>query len=196
MGTLNTYNTGTTVTSALNKGTISMAVNGSVDLNAYDWCGACPVCNQYVIITDSYFLGKTSQADAGPACFCTDALTDNDLISSINRISLSKGDGSYSTLFDAMDYAQTSGFFIINQNYPEIVTSGCVLNMDASLPASYPMTGSSWYNLAVNNVYDGSIFRTLGDDPRYNSSGKGSITFNSANRGWHIGHCLCERKQE
>jgi hypothetical protein len=173
------YNAGIDQDWALNTGRISVAVNNSVDLINLDWCPTCGVCNNYNLLIDSYFMNRTDEASARAMCFCTNDLTDANLIYTINRIAGSKSAGPFVTLLDAMDWVRTNGIFVTNQNYPQIVTSGCVLNMDASLPASYPMVGSSWYNMAVNNVYDGSIISDPGAGPIYNSSGKGSISFES-----------------
>ena len=173
MNTLMAYNSGTTVTSALNSGTISLSVNSDVNLSGYNWCGGCAVCNEYIIITDSYTMGKTSEEDAFTLCYCTKVLTDNKLIEYINLLAASQGNGIYySTLYDAMAYAQSVGFFITNQNYPSIVTSGCVLNLDAGLPASYPMVGNFWYDLTgTGNV------TSFVNGIQYNSALKGSLVF-------------------
>ena len=173
-----TYNSGTTVTSALNSGTISLSVNSDVNLSGYDWCAGCPVCNEYIIITDTFTMNKTSEENAYPLCYCTKVLTDSKLIEYINLLAASQGNGiHYSSLYDAMEYARSVGFFITNQNYPSIVTSGCVLNLDAGLPASYPMTGDFWYDLTGT----GNI-TSLVNGVQYNSSLKGSLVFDGVNQ--------------
>lgn len=175
---LMTYNSGTTVTSALNSGTISLSVNSDVNLSGYDWCAGCPVCNEYIIITDTFTMNKTSEENAYPLCYCTKVLTDSKLIEYINLLAASQGNGiHYSSLYDAMEYARSVGFFITNQNYPSIVTSGCVLNLDAGLPASYPMTGDFWYDLTGT----GNI-TSLVNGVQYNSSLKGSLVFDGVNQ--------------
>ncbi len=172
------YNSGTTVTSALNSGTISLSVNSDVNLNGYNWCGGCAICNEYIIITDSYTMGKTSEEDAFTLCYCTKVLTDSKLIEYINLLAASQGNGIYySTLYDAMSYAISVGFFITNQNYPSIVTLGCVLNLDAGLPASYPMVGDFWYDLTGT----GNITSFI-NGIQYNSSLKGSLVFDGINQ--------------
>lgn len=53
-----------------------------------------------------------------------------------------------------------------NEVYPNIVTDGDVLNLDAQFVGSYPITGSTWYDVsgANNNgtLTNGPIFNSLG----------------------------------
>lgn len=56
---------------------------------------------------------------------------------------------------------------------PDIVRSGLVLNLDAAEPASYPGTGTTWYDLSGNGNNG-----TLVNGPTYNSANGGSNTQN------------------
>ena len=174
---LMSYNSGSPVISALNAGNISIAVNNSVSFGVLEWCATCGVCNEYVIIVDSYFMGKTSIETAYPICYCTGSLDNGVLLSSINRIAAIKFEGPFGTLADAMSWIRTNGIFITNQNYPSITTSGNTLHLDGGLPASYPMVGTSWYDLTGNN--NNGI---LNNGVSYNSSLKGYLTFNGSNQ--------------
>ena len=175
MPSLVAYNPNGIVENALQFGTIVMSVNGSVNLGFLSWCPGFGICNQYIIITDTYTKGRTSQGNAGPMGFCTEDLTDSSLISSINKLAASKSSGPFITLQDAITWAISEGFFIINQDYPSIVTNGCVLNLDAGLPASYPLVLSNWYDLSGN----GNIGTLNG--ATYSSSFYGNLSFVSSN---------------
>jgi hypothetical protein len=57
-----------------------------------------------------------------------------------------------------------------------IVTSGLVLNLDASNPSSYPGTGTTWFDLSGN-----SNTGSLTNGPTYSSANGGSIVFDGTN---------------
>ena len=57
-----------------------------------------------------------------------------------------------------------------------IVTSGLVLNLDASNASSYPGSGTSWFDLSGN-----SNTGTLTNGPTFNSANGGSIVFDGSN---------------
>jgi hypothetical protein len=172
------YNAGSNQNWALNTDRVSVAVNNSVDLTNLDWCPTCGVCNNYNLLIDSYFMNKTDEASAFMLCYCTNDLSDESLINLINRVARAKSEGPFLTLLDAMDWAITNGVFVTNQNYPQIVTSGNTLNLDAGLPSSYPKTGTVWYDLTNNPNNNG----TLVNGVTYNSGSKGYLNFNGVNR--------------
>jgi hypothetical protein len=171
------YNEGSQVVSALNSGNISVAVNNSVDYGDLNWCATCGACDGYVIMVDSYFMGKTNLESAQAICYCTGSLDHEVLLNRINRLALTKSDGPFTTLEDAMDWVETNGLFVTNQNYPPIITNGNVLHLDGGLPASYPMVGTSWYDL-TGNENNG----VLNNGVSYNSSFKGYLNFNGSNQ--------------
>jgi hypothetical protein len=53
-----------------------------------------------------------------------------------------------------------------NEVYPNIVTSGSIMNLDAGFVGSYPTTGSTWYDISGNNL-SGSLVNS----PTFNSNG-------------------------
>ena len=64
----------------------------------------------------------------------------------------------------------------MNRNYENIVTDGLVLNLDASMLASYPKTGTTWNDISGNEKNG-----TLTNDPTFNSENGGSIAFDGSN---------------
>ena len=174
MPNLAAYNSGGLVPNALQFGTIVMDVNNTVNPGSLIWCDNYGLCNQYFIITDSYTNGKTSQPSARAMWFPTTGLTDSALILSINKLAASKSSGPFTGLTGAITWAISEGYFIINQEYPSIVTSGCVANLDASLPASYPLVLNNWYDLSGN----GNTGTLSG--ATYSSSSYGNLLFVSS----------------
>jgi len=58
----------------------------------------------------------------------------------------------------------------------EIVTDGLVLNLDAGDYASYPRSGTTWYDISGNGLTG-----ALTNGPTYDSANKGSIVFDGSN---------------
>jgi hypothetical protein len=67
---------------------------------------------------------------------------------------------------------QQSNMTVVNENYPDIVTDGLILNLDAGFVSSYPKTGTDWKDLSGNG-YNG----TLVNGSTYSTDGGGSIIF-------------------
>ena len=154
-----------------------MDVNGDVPQGSLLWCPDFGICNQYLIITDSYTNGKSNQLNARAMGFQTTGLTDSALIEGINKLAASKFEGPFGTLQDAITWAISEGYFITNQEYPTIVTSGCVLNLDSNFPPSYPLVLDTWYDLTGNNNTG-----ILNNGITYNSALRGSLLFNGTNQ--------------
>jgi hypothetical protein len=66
---------------------------------------------------------------------------------------------------------------------PTIVTSGLVLNLDASNASSYPGSGTSWFDLSGN-----SNTGTLTNGPTFNSANGGSIVFDGSDDYVNLGN--------
>jgi hypothetical protein len=80
--------------------------------------------------------------------WATSAQTDSELLKWINGLPARSGQSTFSTLLDAISWLEGQGKYLIsNQHYPQIVTSGMVLNMNAGFTASYPNVGTTWYDL-------------------------------------------------
>jgi hypothetical protein len=145
------FNGNTYLPGALSTGRISISLNSSVDLSGRTWCTTCGVCDEYIIMVDTYYMNKSDLLNNRAMCFCAGSKNTNTLIDLINEIARIKNSGPFNTLADAMDWVRSEGLFITNQNYPQITTQNQVLLLDAGLPSSYPMQGTSWYNMAANN---------------------------------------------
>ena len=154
-----------------------MDVNGDVPKGSLLWCPDFGICNQYLIVTDTYTNGETNQLNAKAMGFQTTGLTDSALIEGINKLAASKFAGPFGTLSNAINWAIYEGYFIINQEYPAIVTSGCVLNLDSNFPPSYPLVFNTWYDLTGNGNTG-----LLNNGITYNSALRGSLLLNGTNQ--------------
>jgi hypothetical protein len=70
-------------------------------------------------------------------------------------------------------------------NLEQIITDGLVLNLDAGNPASYPGSGTTWFDLSGfgNN---GTLFNGVG----YNSDNGGSLVFDGVDNGITLGKII------
>ena len=174
------YNSGTTVSGCINTGTISLAVdnlNYSTRPGNLNWFAGGDNTNKYIIISDTYSQGVDTQANSRPTMWATSALTDNELLKWINGLPARSGQSTFATLTDAISWLTSQNKYLIsNQHYPQIVTSGMVLNLDAGFTASYPNVGTSWYDL-----YSGGT-GSLNNGPTWNNLGMSSnISFDGTN---------------
>jgi len=118
------------------------------------YAGISPPVSGYTV-----YVNKVTQ---GPSILV--ASNDNDLVS----IARSQGATStVTTTAGALNYfASQSDMMVVNKNYNNIVTSGLVLNVDASFVASYPISGTSWYDLSgsgnTGTLVNGPTFNTNG----------------------------------
>jgi hypothetical protein len=127
------------------------------------WNGITPPVGGYTI-----YLNKASQ---GPAIYI--AGNDAALISISNRIA----GQTFETAAAALAwFATQTDKMVFNADYPAIVTDGLVLNLDAGFTPSYPISGTTWYD-----VSSGGNNGTLTNGPTFNSGNDGSIVFDGSN---------------
>ena len=145
------------VPNAIKKGNMAIGVN-QVEYSPTSttgwYAGISPPVSGYTV-----YVNKVTQ---GPSILV--ASNDNDLVS----IARSQGATStVTTTAGALNYfASQSDMMVVNKNYNNIVTSGLVLNVDASFVSSYPVSGTSWYNISgsgnTGTLVNGPTFNTTG----------------------------------
>jgi hypothetical protein len=72
-----------------------------------------------------------------------------------------------------------------NFEYPNIVTDGLVLNVDAGFVGSYPTTGTTLYDLS-GNANNGALI----NGPTFNSANSGSIVFDGVDDYGRVTNCV------
>jgi hypothetical protein len=162
------------VPNAIKKGNMAIGVN-QVEYSPTSttgwYAGISPPVSGYTV-----YVNKATQ---GPSILV--ASNDTDLVS----VARSQGaSASVTTAAGALNYfASQSDMMVVNKNYNNIVTSGLVLNVDASFVASYPVSGTSWYDIS------GSGFTgTLTNGPTFDSGGW--IVFDGVNDWSNFGNNL------
>jgi hypothetical protein len=145
------------VPNAIKKGNMAIGVN-QVEYSPTSttgwYAGISPPVSGYTV-----YVNKVTQ---GPSILV--ASNDTDLVS----VARSQGASvSVTTAAGALNYfASQSDMMVVNKNYNNIVTSGLVMNWDASFVASYPVSGTSWYDISGSGNTG-----TLNNGPTFNSSG-------------------------
>jgi len=85
---------------------------------------------------------------------------------------------TFNTANDALGwYTGQTGLICVNLDYPDIVTNGLTLLLDAGYVSSYPRSGSRWDDLSFSGNNG-----TLVNSPTFNSSNYGYLTFNGSNQ--------------
>jgi len=127
------------------------------------WSCIIPPTSGYTV-----YLNKASN---GPSIYTCN--NDTDLINITNRIASQ----SYTSATECLVYyLGQNDKLCANIDYPTIVTNGLVLDVDAGFVASYPRSGTTWYDLTSN-----SNNGTLTNGPTFNSDNNGSIVFDGSN---------------
>ena len=157
-----TYNSGSNPTGALKSGTVSMSVAPSLNISGYNWRNGFENNNIWVIYSDTFSQGLTTQGNSVPTIWGTPQFTEAGLLNLINVLPARAGLTAFTTLSSAISWLYGEGkYFLSNQNYPQMITDGLQFFVDAGLTASYPQVGSSWYELS------GSLTGQLNNTPTW-----------------------------
>jgi hypothetical protein len=117
------------------------------------WSGITPPAGGYTI-----YLNKSVN---GPSIYV--ASNDSQLIDFTNRIA----GANYTTATECFNYyAGQSDKMVLNEDYLPIITTNLTLNYDAGFIPSYPINGTTWYDISTSNTNG-----TLTNGPTYNSNG-------------------------
>jgi hypothetical protein len=79
-------------------------------------------------------------------------------------------------------YTGQTGLICVNLDYPDIITDGLTLLLDAGYVSSYPRSGSRWDDLSFSGN-NGTLINT----PTFNSSNNGYLTFNGNTQYVNVG---------
>lgn len=171
------YNSGTTLNYSISSNQISFGVN-NVDYGPTintGWYANTPIVG-LIIVSDSYSLGLTSQQNSYPVFWGTSGTTDVDLMSLINGLPARSGFTPFTSSTDAINWLVGEGIYgILNRTYENIVVSGLTVLFDAGMTLSYPLLGTTVYDLASGNNHG-----TLLNGVSYTTSYGGNFTFSAS----------------
>jgi hypothetical protein len=177
MGIPMAYNTGTTNTyteKTVKRGTVALNPGPTLAPSYNWWNGVDVTSSQYLIYSDTYTTGQATQANARPTAWTTPDLTDASLLALINTLPERIGQTPFLYLPVALKWLyQSNRYFLLKNNFENIVTSGLVFNLDGSWPNSYSAT-TTWFDLVGNNNV------ALTNGPTLNTSNGGSVVFDGS----------------
>jgi hypothetical protein len=162
----NVISSGTTVVNGtIKRNNFLIGVNTSVQYGPTSattfWNGIVPPTSGYTVYAQKTVNGPSIRT----------AANDSELIT----ISRQYGGTNITTVYDALSYFNgQSNFLVTNIDYPNIVTSGLTLMLDAGYVPSYPTTGTTW-----NDLSGGGFNGTLTNGPTFNSTNGGIISIPS-----------------
>lgn len=170
------FNSGTTLNYSLKKNNISFGV-ANVEYGPTSqtgWYAYSPIIG-YIIVSDSYSQGLTSQSNAYPIFWGTSAKTDSLLVELINGLPDRFGQTRFTTLEDAVGWLEAEGKYGIQNIYcSDLVSDGLTLYLDAGYTLSYPLVGTKWDDLSGNDN------NGLLNNVTYSSDASGSLSFSSS----------------
>lgn len=179
MGIPMAYNTGTTNTyteKTVKRGTVALNPDPTL-APSYNWFNGVDVTSsQYLIYSDTYTTGQATQANSRPTAWTTPDLSDTSLLNLINTLPERIGQTPFTYLPVALKWLhQSNRYFLLKNNFENIVTSGLVLNLDGSWPNSFSGT-TTWYDLSSSNKN-----ATLTNGPTLSTNNGGSVQFDGTN---------------
>lgn len=170
------FNSGTTLNYSLKKNNISFGV-ANVDYGPTSqtgWYAYSPIIG-YIIVSDSYSQGLTSQSNAYPIFWGTSAKTDSLLVNLINGLPDRFGQTRFTTLEEAIGWLEGEGKYGIQNIYcSDLVSDGLTLYLDAGYTLSYPLVGTKWDDLSGND--NNGLLNSV----TYSPDASGSLSFSSS----------------
>jgi hypothetical protein len=143
-----------------------MSVAPSLNISGYNWRNGFENNNIWVIYSDTFSQGLTTQGNSVPTIWGTPVFTESGLLNLINVLPARAGLTAFTVLSDAIAWLYGENkYFLSNQNYPQMVVGDLFLFLDAGFTASYPNVGTTFYDLSGN----GKDF-SLVNGPSWNSS--------------------------
>jgi hypothetical protein len=166
------YNTGSQTSGSIKLFGIEYAISSSIvsGSNNQRWFSSVNPGNGIVFVTSNYTQSFGTYQASVPLFFTASDYIAAAITGAINGLPDRFGQVPFTTTSSAYAWVQNSGkYFMMNYEYPQIVTDKLVLNLDASFLASYPTTASTWYDLSGNENNG-----TLVNGPTFDN---GSIVF-------------------
>lgn len=120
----------------------------------------------YIIWSDTYTLGFTSELDAHPIFFSDGGQGPDKILRMINSVANRLGAGKFADLSAALEWASNEPRIYVEDyiDNPTPSSSGLIAHLDASNPISYSGSGNVWtdltgngHNATVSGSYNSSI---------------------------------------
>jgi hypothetical protein len=157
------YNTGSQTSGSIKLFGIEYAVSSSIvsGSNNQRWFSSVNPGNGVTFVTSNVTQSFGTYATSVPLFFTASDYTAAAITGAINGLPDRYNQPIFTTTASAYAWVQNSGkYFMMNYEYPQIVTRGLVYEANADFLASYPRSQSLWYDISgrgnsgslVNNV--------------------------------------------
>jgi hypothetical protein len=153
------------------RGTMAQNLKSSLESGYRWWNGIEVTSSQYLIYSDTFTMGTSTQANSIPVAWSTPDLTDQNLLNLINTLPPRVGQTAFTSLPIALQWLQSSNkFFLIRGGTENIVKSNLEVYLDAGRFDSYIGSGTT-----VNDLSGNGRNSTLTNGATYNAGGVGSF---------------------
>ena len=133
------------------------------------WYNSPNFGNDYVMISNTYDLGQSTQGNAKPLFWV--ATSDNDFLTTVNKLHDNRNVAPLGTVADAINWVNASNKYYLINTPSAFVSGGLVLNL-----LSAPASGSVWTD--AQGSYNGTI-----TNGTYTSDHGGGIILNNGTVG-------------
>ena len=179
MGYSIAYNSGTTTPFGTYKqGTITMGLKPDeyTVSSGFTWYANAETPNDnYLIISDTYSQGWSTQAESKPTIWRSETGTTESFVSLVNQLPDVNGVTGFTDSGNAMKHLIDSGKYFVNKDdYLGIISDDLVFNLDAGWYLSYSGSGTTWKDIKGTNN------GTFNNGPTFSTEGGGSIVFDGA----------------
>jgi hypothetical protein len=147
------YNSGTVTAYGTKYGNheVGVAANDYRNNNGgLTWYNSPNFGNDYVIISNSYDLGLSTQGNSRPVFWV--ATSDSDFIAIVNKLIDNRNSTPLGTVTDTVNWVNASNKYYLINTPSAFVTSNLILHLDPSNTSSYPGSGIAINDLSVNGL--------------------------------------------
>jgi hypothetical protein len=140
------YNTGSQTSGSLKLNGIEYAISSSIvsGSNGQRWFTSVNPGNGIVLVTNSFTQSYSTYQNSTPLFYTASALTDAAITGAINGLPDRFGQVPFTTTASAFAWvADSRKYFMMNYEYPQIVTDGLVYLVDSTFLASYPQNDTT-----------------------------------------------------
>jgi hypothetical protein len=140
------YNTGSQTSGSLKLNGIEYAISSSIvsGSNGQRWFSSVNPGNGIVLVTNSFTQSYSTYQNSTPLFYTASALTDAAITGAINGLPDRFGQVPFTTTASAFAWvADSRKYFMMNYEYPQIVTDGLVYLVDSTFLASYPQNDTT-----------------------------------------------------
>jgi hypothetical protein len=160
------YNTGSQTLGSLKLNGIEYAISSSIvsGSNGQRWFSSVNPGNGIVLVTNSFTQSYSTYQTSTPLFYTASALTATAITGAINGLPDRFGQVPFTDTSSALQYVAQSGkYFMMNYEYPTIVTDQLSTLLNYNFWGSYPTVGNTWYDVSGKNAL-GSLTNFTYDD--------------------------------